>query len=160
LKADLNIFAGAQYDWTQPRDYSRFNTDNLQWEAGLELNLPFDRLRQRNSYRGALIAFEERLRTLTLALDNLKDSIDRGVRTLEQRRQNYLIQKNALALANAHAAVLMPQSELTAEKLAETIVQLFSDREQLKGMSDAAKRLSHADAAGQIAEIAVRLAKD
>lgn len=100
LKADLNVFAGAQYDWTETRDYSRFNVDKVQWEAGLELNLPFDRYRQRNSYRRALIAFEERVRRLTLTLDNLKESIDRGVRTLEQRRQNYLIQKNALALAN------------------------------------------------------------
>jgi outer membrane protein TolC len=30
----------------------------------------------------------------------LKDAIDRGLRTLEQRRQNYIIQKNALELAN------------------------------------------------------------
>jgi outer membrane protein TolC len=66
----------------------------------LDLNLPFDRLRQRNTYRAALIAFEAEIRSLTLTLDRLKDSIDRGVRTLDQRRQNYLIQKNALALAN------------------------------------------------------------
>jgi outer membrane protein TolC len=100
LKTELNLFANAQYDWNQPRDYSNFNADKIKWEAGLDLNLPFDRLRQRNTYRAALMAFEAEIRSLTLTLDKLKDSIDRGVRTLEQRRQNYLIQKNALALAN------------------------------------------------------------
>jgi phosphatidylserine/phosphatidylglycerophosphate/cardiolipin synthase-like enzyme len=38
-------------------------------------------------------------RSLTLTLDNLKESIDRGQRTLLQKQQNYLIQNNALELA-------------------------------------------------------------
>jgi UDP-N-acetylglucosamine--N-acetylmuramyl-(pentapeptide) pyrophosphoryl-undecaprenol N-acetylglucosamine transferase len=67
--------------------------------------------------------------------------------------------KNAQALAKANAAILMPQSELTPEKLAETVVGLLSDRKQLEQMSEAARRLSHADAAGQIAEIAVGLVR-
>ena len=67
---------------------------------GLQLNLPIDRLPERNSYRSALVTFEAELRTLTLTLDNLKESIEQGLRTLEQRRQNYEIQKNALDLAN------------------------------------------------------------
>ena len=65
--------------------------------------------------------------------------------------------KNAQALANANAAVLMPQSELTPEKLAAEIVRLFSDRQQLAMMSEAAQKLSHRDAAGKVAEIVVRL---
>src|ERR1019366_3385349 len=40
------------------------------------------------------------VRAFTLTLDTLNASIDRGQRTLEQRRQNYDIQKNALELAN------------------------------------------------------------
>ena len=65
--------------------------------------------------------------------------------------------KNAQALANTSAAVLMPQSDLTAEKLAGEIVRLFSDRDQLARMSEAAKKLSHSDAAAQIAQIAAKL---
>jgi len=61
--------------------------------------------------------------------------------------------KNAQALAKAKAAVLMPQSELTPEKLAETIVGLFSDRAGLGLMSANARKLAHQDAAGQIAKI-------
>jgi outer membrane protein TolC len=39
-----------------------------------------------------------------LTLDTVRDSIARGLRTLEQRRQNHQIQTNALALANRRVA--------------------------------------------------------
>jgi UDP-N-acetylglucosamine--N-acetylmuramyl-(pentapeptide) pyrophosphoryl-undecaprenol N-acetylglucosamine transferase len=68
--------------------------------------------------------------------------------------------KNAQALAKAHAAVLMPQSELTSERLAAEIVRLCSDRAGLARMSEAARKLSHSDAAGQIAVIAAKLAEN
>ena len=65
--------------------------------------------------------------------------------------------KNAEALAKAGAAVLMPQLQLTPGKLADAIIALFGDRTKLKNMSENAKRLSHTDAAGRVAEIAVGL---
>ncbi len=65
--------------------------------------------------------------------------------------------KNAQALAQANAAVLLPQSELTPEKLGGEIVRLFSDRQQLTTMSANAQKLAHADAAAQIAQIAASL---
>jgi UDP-N-acetylglucosamine--N-acetylmuramyl-(pentapeptide) pyrophosphoryl-undecaprenol N-acetylglucosamine transferase len=65
--------------------------------------------------------------------------------------------KNAHALAQARAAVLMPQSELTAEKLADEIIRLLSDRSQLTTMSVNARKLSHENAATQIAQIAANL---
>lgn len=67
--------------------------------------------------------------------------------------------KNAQALVQAGAAVLMAQSELTPGNLAGEIVRLFGDRGQLRAMAEAAKKLSHADAARQIAGIAAELAR-
>ena len=52
----------------------------------------------------ALVNFESELRTFTGRLDDLKSSIESGLRTLEQRRQNYEIQKNALILADRRVA--------------------------------------------------------
>jgi UDP-N-acetylglucosamine--N-acetylmuramyl-(pentapeptide) pyrophosphoryl-undecaprenol N-acetylglucosamine transferase len=65
--------------------------------------------------------------------------------------------KNAEALAKADAGVLMPQSQLTPEKLALAIVNLLTDLGRLRAMSENAKWMSHADAAGRVAEIAVAL---
>jgi outer membrane protein TolC len=100
LKADLNLFADASLESDRPTDYTKFDPDNIRAGVGIELDLPIDRLRERNNYRATLVSFESELRNLTLTLDTLKDNIERGLRTLEQRRQNYDIQKNALELAN------------------------------------------------------------
>jgi UDP-N-acetylglucosamine--N-acetylmuramyl-(pentapeptide) pyrophosphoryl-undecaprenol N-acetylglucosamine transferase len=65
--------------------------------------------------------------------------------------------KNAEAIAKAGGAVLMKESEMTAERLAATIAELFADRATLSEMASKAKAMSHRDAAGRVAEIAVGL---
>jgi outer membrane protein TolC len=100
----MNLFGEATVRSTEPTDYTRFDPDQVRYGVGLELDLPLDRLRERNAYRATLVAFESELRDLTLTLDNLRDAIDRGLRTLEQRRQNHAIQQNALELANVRVA--------------------------------------------------------
>lgn len=100
LKADVNIVGDATWEANEMIDYSKFDPTQVRASVGLQLDLPFDRREERNTYRATQIAFEAELRNLTLTLDNLKDSIERGMRTLEQRRENYYIQKNALELAN------------------------------------------------------------
>jgi outer membrane protein TolC len=100
LRAELNLVGGALLQSDPPTDYTRFDPNKVSAEVGLELNLPIDRLLERNNYRATLVLFEAELRNFTLTLDGLKDSIQRGLRTLDQRRQNFFIQKNALDLAN------------------------------------------------------------
>jgi outer membrane protein TolC len=104
LKTGLNFFADASLKSDRPTDYTKFDPDNIHAGAGVELDLPINRLPERNKYRATLVSFEAELRDLTLALDTLKDSIERGLRTLDQRRLNYQIQKNALELANHRVA--------------------------------------------------------
>lgn len=100
LRTQLDASAGASYALEQPSDYTRFDADKIKYDAGLSLNLPFDRLQQRNSYRGSLMDFEAQIRSLAATLDGLKDSIDGGLRTLQQRRANHEVQTLALTLAN------------------------------------------------------------
>jgi outer membrane protein TolC len=104
LRPGLDFFADASLGSDQPTDYTKFSPDNIHGGVGVQLDLPLDRLRERNIYRTTLVTFESELRNLTLVLDTLKDNIDRGVRTVEQRRQNYEIQKNALLLADRRVA--------------------------------------------------------
>jgi outer membrane protein TolC len=100
LKADLRLFGTASLQSDPPTDYTRFDPNKVAAQAGVELNLPIDRLVERNNYRTTLVLFEAELRNFTLSLDTLKENIEKGLRTLEQRRQNYEIQTNALQLAN------------------------------------------------------------
>ena len=66
--------------------------------------------------------------------------------------------RNAEALERAGAAILLPESELTPEKLVDSVVSVLNDPARLAEMSRAARTLSHPDAAQQIAALAARLA--
>ena len=66
--------------------------------------------------------------------------------------------RNAEALERAGAAVMLEESKLTSESLVETVSTLFNDRSRLEKMGDAASKLSHPNAARDIAAIAARLA--
>ena len=65
---------------------------------------------------------------------------------------------NAAALADAKAARLLPQAELTGNRLAREIADLLANRALLAQMSQAAREMSHPNAAGEIAAIALRAA--
>ena len=86
-------------------NYSKFDLSQYRANAGLQLDLPFERMLQRNAYRTTLITFERSLRELGQTLDLSRDSVRQGLRTLEQLQQNYIIQTNALELANRRVAV-------------------------------------------------------
>ncbi len=66
--------------------------------------------------------------------------------------------QNAAALAAAGAALLLPQFELTGERLVREIATLFADRRRLVQISEAARGFSHSDAAAEIADLAARAA--
>jgi UDP-N-acetylglucosamine--N-acetylmuramyl-(pentapeptide) pyrophosphoryl-undecaprenol N-acetylglucosamine transferase len=67
--------------------------------------------------------------------------------------------RNAEALARVGAAVMIEQAELSREKLVEIVTELFSDAGKLATMGEAARKLSHPDAAQEIAEIAGKLVR-
>lgn len=67
---------------------------------------------------------------------------------------------NARALVEAGAAVLLPQSELTPERLAAALAPLMTDDgTQLQRMADAARALGRPDAAAQVRAALERLAR-
>lgn len=68
--------------------------------------------------------------------------------------------RNAETIANAGAAVLIPQAELTPERLAETVIGLLSNPARLKEMSKRARSLAHVDAAGRMARMVAELAEN
>ena len=67
--------------------------------------------------------------------------------------------KNAEALERAGAAVMLEETKLSRESLVETVSSLFADRSRLQQMGEAAKKLSHPNAARDIAAMAARLAE-
>lgn len=66
--------------------------------------------------------------------------------------------KNAELLAKNKAAVVIEEKDLNSARFTEEIVALLNDKTRLRAMSDAAKGLSHPNAAGHIAELAAKIA--
>src|SRR5581483_5277317 len=66
--------------------------------------------------------------------------------------------KNAEALENAGAARVIPESELTPERLSAAVADLLRSPANLNQMSMKARSLSHPEAVRQIGEMAAKLA--
>jgi len=66
--------------------------------------------------------------------------------------------RNAEALVEAGAAVMLPEPQLTPERLVEIVVSLLCFPARLQAMSESARKISHSDAAGEIARMAARVA--
>jgi UDP-N-acetylglucosamine--N-acetylmuramyl-(pentapeptide) pyrophosphoryl-undecaprenol N-acetylglucosamine transferase len=65
--------------------------------------------------------------------------------------------RNAEALVRNNAAVVIPESELTPQYLAETITSLLNDRARLAALGANARSHAYPDAAATIAGMAARL---
>ena len=67
--------------------------------------------------------------------------------------------RNAELLAQADAALLIPERELSAERFVQEVTALLRDRERLDAMASKARTLAHPDAAAHIVEMALSAAK-
>ena len=65
---------------------------------------------------------------------------------------------NAETLANAKAALLLPQVELTADRLVQEVASLLGDPARLEQMGSAARQFAYPHAARDIAALAARIA--
>lgn len=66
--------------------------------------------------------------------------------------------KNAEVMVAANAARLLVESEMTPERLLETLTALLLDRQALRRMGENARKLAHPDAAARIARMVADLA--
>ncbi|MGO9124117.1 MAG: undecaprenyldiphospho-muramoylpentapeptide beta-N-acetylglucosaminyltransferase [Terriglobales bacterium] len=65
--------------------------------------------------------------------------------------------RNAEALERAGAAVMLEETKLTRDTLVETVSSLLADASRLRKMGEAARKLSHPNAARDIASMAAKL---
>jgi outer membrane protein TolC len=100
LKGDVDLVASAAYTSldTSPQS-ARLTLRRGDYSIGLDLDLPIDRLKERNALRQTQIAREQTARALSLQEDNITLAVRRSFRRLAQARESYEIQKRAVALA-------------------------------------------------------------
>jgi outer membrane protein TolC len=112
LQADLNLVASARVDSTPDRQAGQLRFQDGSYGAGIELDLPFDRKSERNSYRESLITLMQKNRNFQDAVDNVKLDVRNAYRGLTEAARRYQIQRNSLQLATeqVHSTSLMFQA--------------------------------------------------
>ncbi|MBK7878164.1 MAG: TolC family protein [Planctomycetes bacterium] len=98
LRTGLTLVAAgrARSDDGQPFDY---DFGESTWSLSAALDLPIDKLPQRNTYREALVAREAAVRAAEQSSDQIRNDLRELLRSVESRVSSYEIQKNAVELA-------------------------------------------------------------
>jgi len=100
LKGDVDLVASMGYASRGDRPQSaRIALSRGDYSVGFDIDLPVDRLTERNALRETQIARQATARALDLARDDVPLDVRQACRTREQARESYTIQKRSVALA-------------------------------------------------------------
>ncbi len=100
LKGDVDLVASIGYDSTTLRPQSaRLEFHKGVYAIGLEIDLPIDRLVERNALRETQIDLVRAERSLSQQEDTVALEVRRAYRALVQARESYTIQAQSLELA-------------------------------------------------------------
>jgi len=101
LKGDVDLVASIGYasDANRGAQSARLAFHQGDYSIGLEIDLPIDRLSERNALRETQIDREQAGRALSLLEDQIVLQVREAYRGLEQARQSYDIQRRSVELA-------------------------------------------------------------
>ena len=80
------------------KNSTSYNTERTTWRAMLELEIPFDRVAERNDYRASLIDQRRAERRYSEAEDTVRLDVRQAVRRLETSRVTMDIQRRNIAI--------------------------------------------------------------
>jgi outer membrane protein TolC len=142
LRAELTLFGQAHF---YGNEENKFDTHNGNYTGFLTLNLPFDRVSERNAYRSSYISLEKSVREYQTLEDNIKLSVRQALRTMAETREGLRIQTQAVTVAE------------TGYKSASMFFE--SGRSELRDLLDAQSSLLTARNALTSAVISYRMAE-
>ena len=92
----VGLDARGSSDQNQPFDV---DGSNVNWTASLDLDLPLNRLAERNAYRESLIRLDQARRSVEQSRDSVISQLRDDLRALTAARQTFEIQSGAVVLA-------------------------------------------------------------
>ncbi len=110
-KADL-IFEGRRTSNRHFATTPKANETVYDWSAGLDVDLPIDRKKQRNAYRSSLIAYERAKREVASEEDSVRLEISDDWRNLDQAKRNYEISELGVGIAERRVQEQQLRQEL------------------------------------------------
>ncbi|HEX8343100.1 MAG TPA: TolC family protein [Tepidisphaeraceae bacterium] len=96
LAPDVNLEGGARVG---DGDALRLRGDSLEYNAGLRVDLPVDRLAERNAYRRALIRLEQARRRVLESEENVLSDVRTAERAIRAAQSSLVIQRASITLA-------------------------------------------------------------
>ncbi|MBE3070054.1 MAG: TolC family protein, partial [Planctomycetes bacterium] len=152
LKGDVDLVASIGYASRADRPQSaRIAFRRGDYSVGFDIDMPVDRLQERNALRQTQIDLAGAARGLENSRDNVILAVRRAFRRLDQARESYQIQQRSLALAErrvestqlllqagrvnqrdvleAERALLTARNSLTSALVAHTIAGLEFERD-------------------------------
>ena len=104
LKGDVNLVAQMNVTSTPNTRAGRFLFHEGLYEFGLELDLPLERLSERNALRAAMIAGDAAIRDYMDLVDGIKQDVRGSLRELRRTVESVKIQKASVELARRRVA--------------------------------------------------------
>ena len=111
LRAEVTLLGSASFGETRPStgsatldDSKTLRTSEADYDALLNIDLPLNRLPERNGYRDAWIVLDRATRDLQELEDRVKLEVRDALRTLLEAREGLGIQQKAVALAGRRVA--------------------------------------------------------
>jgi outer membrane protein TolC len=98
LKTGLDV-SGSVLATSDPEDPFRYDFDGLAWQLGLELDLPINRLPERNTYRRSLLTLQTAVRNAEQQADQIRVQLRDDLRRVQVTLESYEIQVAAEELA-------------------------------------------------------------
>jgi len=96
LGAELTLLGTAHYSGDEKE---KFKKNTGLYTGLLTLDLPFDRVSERNAYRKSYIALEQAVRSVQSSEDDIKLSIRKALRKMSEAREGLRIQTKAVSVS-------------------------------------------------------------
>lgn len=126
---------------SSPNGSLNFNEGS--YRVGLDFDLPWDKVAERNAYRKSLIGLERTVRELQSTEDQIKLDVRSGLRALRQARASYRIQVQAVRVAK--------------RRVESTDLFMQAGRAEIRDVLDAQESLTNAQDALTSALVSYRI---
>ena len=123
LGVELNLIGSVGVGSPAGTDFQRLQFQNGTYALGLEADLPLDRKAERNAYREALIALEQRQREHVNDVDEAELDVRSAYRQLQEAAERYRTQKSSLELSETRVestTFLLQAGRVTTRDLLES----------------------------------------
>jgi outer membrane protein TolC len=127
LRAELNLIASADLVSSDKVNRVGLGALDNKYSMGLDMDLPFDRMREATAYRNAQLDLLERKRDYEQRSTEIALDIREAYRKLVKAQQRHIVQTEALDVAQkhlGHTTVLLKHNRVSTRRVLEAISAL------------------------------------